>query len=87
MRIEFDDFCTTQGVYIDGEYANNLTIEQLIQAITECALYTNNKDFLIEALRDVCTNDGIEEDLGKCEQCGDYNFKYTLNTNENCCGE
>ena len=79
MEIEYSEGCTTTGVYIDNKPLVDLSIEEQKEVLLKVLAYLKNPSYSIqEFLISAAKEEGEFEDLGKCEQCGDYVYKYTL---------
>ena len=79
MKIEYSEGCTTTGVYIDDKPFVNLSIEEQKEVLLKVLKHLKNPSYSIqEFLISAATEEGEFEDLGKCEQCGDYVYNYTI---------
>ena len=79
MKIEYSEGCTTTGVYIDDKPFVDLSIEEQKEVLLKVLAYLKNPSYSIqEFLISAAEEEGEYEDLGECEQCGDYVYKYTL---------
>lgn len=79
MEIEYSEGCTTTGVYIDDKPLVDLSIEEQKEVLLKALKHLKNPSYSIqEFLISAAEEEGEFEDLGKCEQCGDYVYKYTL---------
>lgn len=80
MKINYTTGCTCDSLTIDGKESVDLPIETIKEAIV-CSLdkvedIATLQDMLVSALEYA----GEFEDLGHCEQCGDFICSYTLET-------
>lgn len=78
MKINYTTGCTCDSLTIDSKESVDLPIETIKEAIV-CSLdkvedIATLQDMLISALEYA----GEFEDLGHCEQCGDFIYSYTL---------
>lgn len=78
MKINYTTGCTCDSLTIDGKESVDLPIETIKEAIV-CSLdkvedIATLQDMLVSALEYA----GEFEDLGHCEQCGDFIYSYTL---------
>lgn len=77
MKIELLEGCNYSMEIDNIEFVNLSKDKQkeiahkLIDIADECTL----QDFI----EDICHTEGEFKDLGRCETCGEYNEKYTLN--------
>ena len=79
MKIEYSEGCTTTGVYIDGNPLVDLSIEEQKEVLLKVLAYLKNPSYSIqEFLISAAEEEGEFEDLGVCEECGDWITKYTL---------
>lgn len=78
MKLEYTDGCVCTSLTIDGVETVDMPVDEFKKVIYQ----------LIDRESDLCTlqniwinlieQQGEYEDLGHCECCGDYIFKYTL---------
>ena len=79
MKIEYSEGCTTTGVYIDNKPLVDLSIEEQKEVLLKVLKHLKNPSYSIqEFLISAAAEEGEFEDLGKCEQCGDYIYNYTI---------
>ena len=79
MEIEYSEGCTTTGVYIDGKPLVDLSIEEQKEVLLKVLKHLKNPSYSIqEFLISAAEEEGEFEDLGKCEQCGDYIYNYKI---------
>ena len=79
MKIEYSEGCTTTGVYIDNKPLVDLSIEEQKEVLLKVLKHLKNPSYSIqEFLISAAKEEGEFEDLGKCEQCGDYVYNYTI---------
>lgn len=69
--------CFAEGILeIDGQSIDKIPVDRLRNIINELThKYPENMQYIFEAL---VVAHGVHEDLGHCDQCGDYCYKYTL---------
>ena len=79
MEHEYTEGCTCTSLLINGEESINLPIETLKKAIIELVNYCDDTAILQRQWCDLVECLGEPEDLGYCDQCGDFITKYTLN--------
>lgn len=79
MKINYTSGCTCDSLTIDGIESADMPVEDIKEAIVLSLNKVEDiatlQDMLISALEYA----GEFEDLGHCEQCGDYISSYTLN--------
>ena len=79
MKIKYSEGCTTTGVYIDNKPLVDLSIEEQKEVLLKVLKHLKNPSYSIqEFLISAAEEEGEFEDLGKCEQCGDYVYNYTI---------
>ena len=79
MKIEYSEGCTTTEVYIDDKPLIDLSIEEQKEVLLKVLKHLKNPSYSIqEFLISAAEEEGEFEDLGKCEQCGDYVYNYTI---------
>ena len=79
MKIEYSEGCTTKGVYIDNKPLVNLSIEEQKDVLLKVLNSLKNPTYSIQQfLISATEEEGEYEDLGMCEQCGDYIYNYKL---------
>lgn len=78
MKLEYTDGCVCTSLTVDGKETIDMSKEELKEVI--CKLLDKESDLgvLQDIWRDLVTSQGEFEDLGHCEECGDYITKYTL---------
>lgn len=78
MKLEYTDGCTCTSLTVDGVETIDMSPDSLKEVI--CKLINNEEDFgtLQSIWMDLVTSQGDYEDLGKCEECGDWITRYTL---------
>lgn len=79
MKHEYTEGCILTSLLIDGSETIDISTDTFKDAIQE--LFDNETD--ISTLQDIwmslVQSQGEYEDLGRCEQCGDYISKWTVN--------
>ena len=79
MKVEYYDVCTTTGVYIDNKPLVDLSIEEQKDVLLKVLNSLKNPTYSIQQfLISATEEEGEYEDLGMCEQCGDYIYNYKL---------
>lgn len=78
MKLEYTDGCVCTSLTVDGKEIIDMSKDELKEVI--CKLLDKESDLgvLQDIWRDLVTSQGEFEDLGHCEECGDYITKYTL---------
>lgn len=78
MKLEYTDGCICTSLTVDGKETVDMSKEELKEVI--CKLLDRESDLgvLQDIWRDLVTSQGEFEDLGHCEECGDYITRYTL---------
>ncbi len=78
MKLEYTDGCTCTSLTVDGVETVDMSPDSLKEVIYK--LINNEEDFgtLQSIWMDLVTSQGDYEDLGKCEECGDWITRYTL---------
>lgn len=78
MKINYTTGCTCDSLTIDGKESIDMPVEDIKEAI----VLSLNKVEDIATLQDMLVSAleyaGEFEDLGHCEQCGDFIYSYTL---------
>ena len=63
----------------DLEHLVNLSIEEQKEVLLKVLAYLKDPSYSIQQfLKTAAEEEGEYEDLGECEQCGDFVYKYTL---------
>lgn len=80
MIITKTDGCTTGGVIeIDGKPLSEYTEEELEEILNEIINKSEDKNLMYYNLFNAIVENGGEyEDLGQCDQCFDYVYRYEL---------
>ena len=81
MKHEHTEGCTCTSYLIDGVEFVDLPIEKVKEAIIELVNNTDDEAALQDCWASLVDLTGEYEDLGHCEQCGDYISKFTININ------
>lgn len=77
MKINYTSGCTCDSLTIDGKESSDLSPKVIKDAIVKALEKIDD----ISTLQDILTTvaeTGEYEDLGHCEQCGDWITSYTL---------
>lgn len=77
MKINYTTGCTCDSLTIDGRESIDLSPEVIKNAIIKALDKINSNSVLQDILMTVAET-GEFEDLGHCEQCGDFIYSYTL---------
>ena len=78
MKIENITGCICDSLTIDGKETIDMSLEDIKEAIKKLVDYTNDLGTLQSVIMEIVETEGDYEDLGHCEECGDYISKYTL---------
>ena len=81
MEIEYVTGCICDSLSIDNKETIDMELKELKEVIIKVINNTDNLAALQGALISIVENTGEFEDLGHCEECGDYIEKYTLSIN------
>lgn len=76
MKIEYVYGCVCDSLTIDGVETVDMNIKDVRDCVLSIISRTNDLSLLQGILIDVAELDGNYEDLGHCDQCGDYINKY-----------
>lgn len=78
MKLEYTDGCVCTSLTVDGKETVDMSKEELKEVI--CKLLDKESDLgvLQDIWRDLVMSQGEFENLGHCEECGDYITRYTL---------
>lgn len=77
MKIEYVYGCTCDSLTIDGVETVDMDIKDVRGCVLDIISRTTDLSLLQSILSDVAELNGEYEDLGHCDQCGDYITKYT----------
>lgn len=77
MKINYTTGCTCDSLTIDGRESIDLSPEAIKDAIIKALDKINSISDLQEILMTIAET-GEYEDLGHCEQCGDWITSFTL---------
>lgn len=78
MKIEITQGCICDSFYIDNDPVRDMTLEELQDILTTIINKSTNRNDLESLLYYYVENNGEYEDLGRCDECGDYISRYTL---------
>ena len=79
MKIEYCEGCTATGVYVDDKALVDLSIKEKKEVLLKVLENLKNPTYSIQQfLMSAAEEEGEFEDLGKCEQCGDFVYNYKL---------
>ncbi len=78
MKLNYTDGCTATSLTVDGVETCDMAIEDLQDVI--CKLVKREEDVatLQQLWMNLMESQGDFEDLGHCDQCGDWIRNYTL---------
>mgnify|MGYP006902866301 CR=1 FL=1 len=79
MKLVSISGCICDSLTIDGKESVELPIEDIKAAIKKAVDKISDIGTLQQTLINLIESQGNYEDLGTCEQCGDWITKYTLN--------
>ena len=78
MKLKYIDGCICTSLTVDGKETIDMDIDSLKKVVNK--LIDRETDFCV--IQDIWTNlvesQGECEDLGQCEECGDFITKYSL---------
>ena len=78
MKLKYIDGCICTSLTVDGKETIDMDIDSLKKVVNK--LIDRETDFGV--IQDIWTNlvesQGECEDLGQCEECGDFITKYSL---------
>ena len=77
MKINYVTGCTCDSLTIDGKESIDLSSKVIKDAIVRALEKIDDISTLQEILVTIAET-GEYEDLGHCEQCGDFIYSYTL---------
>lgn len=78
MKLVSVSGCVCDSLTIDDKESIDLSIEDIKTAIKKAIDKISDVGTLQQTLIDLIESQGDYEDLGKCDQCGDWITKYTL---------
>lgn len=78
MKIVNVTGCTCDSLTIDGVETVDMKVEDVKEAIKKLVDKETDLGTLQSVLMDLVETQGDFEDLGHCEQCGDWITKYTV---------
>lgn len=78
MKIEYVTGCICDALNIDGKRTIDMSVEELRGNILNAISKITNEATLQDILISIAESEGEFEDLGHCEQCGDWTTSYTL---------
>lgn len=78
MKIESVSGCLCDSLTIDGVETIDMKIEDVKEVIKKLIDKENDLGTIQSILIDLVETRGDFEDLGQCDQCGDWITKYTL---------
>ena len=78
MKLEYTDGCICTSLTIDGKETIDMNVEDFKSVIHKLIGNENDLGTLQHIWIVLMEQQGKYEDLGRCEECGDYITKYTL---------
>lgn len=78
MKLEYTDGCICTSLTVDGKETVNMTPEEIKVSIRAMLDRETNISTLQDVWMSLIESQGEYEDLGLCECCGDWIYKYTL---------
>lgn len=78
MKIEITQGCISDSFYVDNDPVRDMALEELQDILTTIINRSINKNDLESLLYYYVESNGEYEDLGRCDECGDYISRYTL---------
>lgn len=78
MKIESVSGCLCDSLTIDGVETIDMKIEDVKEVIKKLIDKENDLGTIQSILIDLVETRGDFEDIGQCDQCGDWITKYTL---------
>ena len=78
MKLVSVSGCICDSLTIDGKESIDLSIEDIKTAIKKAIDKISDVGTLQQTLIGLIESQGDYEELGKCDQCGDWITKYTL---------
>jgi RNA polymerase-binding transcription factor DksA len=78
MKLEYTDGCTAYSLTADGVEIANMSDKEVKEIIKALIDHTNDAGTLQMIAEELLETQGDYEDLGQCEECGDWITKYTL---------
>jgi hypothetical protein len=79
MIVEYINGCTCDTLNVDGKETIDMDIRDVRNIIKRLTDNENDIGTLQSILITLVESQGDFEDLGTCEQCGDWITKYTVN--------
>lgn len=78
MKLSYTDGCTCTSLTVDGKETADMTADEMKISIQ--AMLNREKDTAVlqQIWKSLVESQGEFEDLGHCDQCGDWITKYTL---------
>lgn len=78
MKVEYVSGCVCDSLTIDGKETADIPLKELRDCVLDIISRTTDISLLQDILTDAAQYSGEFEDLGHCEQCGDWIEKFTL---------
>ena len=70
--------CVCDSLTVDGVETSDMPIEKVKEVVKKLIDSTNDLGTIQSILVDLVESQGDFEDLGTCEECGDWITKYTI---------
>lgn len=77
MKINYTDGCTCYSLTIDGKEVSEMNSKEIQDAVAKLVYKVTDTAILQEIIERITESIGDFEDLGTCEECGDWITKYT----------
>lgn len=77
MKLEYVTGCICDSLTIDGKETRDMNIKDVRSYVLDIISKTTDLSILQEILMDYAQSKGEFENLGHCEECGDWIEKYT----------
>ena len=81
IKLEYNEGCMSWGTYINDKHVVDYPLEDIKNLVKDLIDSMDNKEtnyFVLQKfLEEFIMEEGIYENLGKCEECGDLIDKYT----------
>lgn len=78
MKLEYTDGCVCTSLTVDGKETIDMNVEDFKSVIHKLIGNENDLGTLQHIWIVLMEQQGKYEDLGQCEECGDYIARYTL---------
>lgn len=78
MKLEYTDGCVCTSLTVDGKETIDMDLDSLKEVINKLISREADLGVLQNIWINLIVSQGEYEDLGQCEECGDYITRYTL---------